>query len=171
MLKLLYGAFVGLMIVLFSGCVSTSDIQVESIKSEKANLNGYKSYQIVDGSGVIHDSKEIWIPDNLDVNVEIKQMINTQLAKKGKIPVTKNPDFYVVYLAGGDMDALEIKIDKKGKETIKNVSVAAIAIMFIDADTGEIIWISSAEGKLKELSVIDMKKRLDYAIKKMLSSI
>ena len=167
MSKLLKGAMVVLMIAGFTGCVSTSDIKVESVKSEKVDLKGYKTYEIIEGSGVIDDTKVT----NLDIDTEMQQMINTELVKKGKILVTKDPDFYIAYIAGTDMDAVKEKLDEVGKETIEKAPAAAMILVLIDAETGVIIGISTAEGEVKDLSIEDRKKRLNYAIKKMLSGL
>ncbi len=168
MSKLLKGAIAVLMIIGFTGCVSTSDIQVEALKSEKVNLDGYKTYEIIEGSGIVDGTKRA---DNLDLDAEIQQIINTELAKKGKTRVTKDPDFYVAYIAGTDMDAVKEKLDEKGKKTIENRPEAAMVLILIDAETGMIIGISTAEGEVKGLPAEDMKKRLNYAIKKMLSGL
>ena len=169
MSKLFKGVIVGLMITGFTGCtVPTSDIHVEALKSEKVNLDGYKTYEIVEGSGIVDDTKRA---DNLDINAEMQQMINTELAKKGKTLVTKDPDFFIAYLAGTDMDAVKEKLDKEGKETIEKAPAAAMILVLIDAETGVIIGISTAEGEAKGLPAKDAKKRLNYAIKKMLSGL
>ena len=163
MTKLFKGAMVALMIIGLTGCVSKSDIKVETAKSDKVDLKGYKTYQIIEESGVPTESKVT----NLDINTELKSSINTELGKKGKVPVTNDPDFYVAYLAAADMDAIKIKIDKKGQETIKSSPEAAM-LLLLDAETGVIIAISTAEGDVKEgLSLEDRKKRLNYTIKKM----
>lgn len=114
MSKLLKGVIAVLMIAGFTGCVSTSDIQVEALKSEKVNLDGYKTYQIIEESGMATEPRE----SNLDVDAELHHVITTELGKKGKVPVTNDPDFYVAYVAGTDMDAIKVKVDKKGQETI-----------------------------------------------------
>lgn len=168
MSKLLKGVIMTLMIVGFTGCTSTSDIQVEAMKSEKVNLDGYKTYEIIEGSGVVDGTKRT---DNLDVDAEMQQMINTELAKKGKTLVTKDPDFYVAYAAGTDMEAVKEKLDVAGKKTIEKSPEAAMVLILIDAETGVIIGISTAEGDVKGLPADDMKKRLNYAIKKMLSGL
>jgi hypothetical protein len=168
MSKLLKGAIVALMIAGVTGCVPTSDIQVESAKSEKANLKGYKTYQIINESGVVNDTKGV---NTVKVNTEIKQMIISELAKKGKIQDVKDPDFFVAYLAGTDKDAVKVKLDKEGKETLQKAPEAAIVLMFVDAETGSIIWISTAEGEVKGLPADQTKKRINYAIKKMLSEV
>ncbi len=46
-----------------------------------------------------------------------------------------------------------------------------MVLILIDAETGAIIGISTAEGEAKGLPAEETKKRLDYAIKKMLSGL
>jgi len=171
MSKLLKGALAALMILGITGCVSTSDIVVEKAQSEKVNLDGYKTYQFIEDSGIVEDTRNSTIPKNMNVSEEIEQMINSELAKKGKIPVSKDPDFFVAYLGGADMDAVKSKLDKNGKEVIEKSPEAALVLMLIDADSGSIIWMSTAEGEVKGGSADEIKKRLDYAVKKMLSGV
>ena len=167
MSKLLKSTIIALMIAGFTvGCVKTSDIEVVALKSEKANLKGYKTYQIIDESGFIDDSAA---SDNLDISAEMQQMIHAELAKKGKMPVTKDPDFYVAYLAAADMDAIKEKVDKKGQIKIESAPAAAMLLTLIDANTVEIIYLSYAEGDVKGLPLDQKRKRLNYAIKEMLS--
>ena len=101
----------------------------------------------------------------------LESEINTVLMKKGKVPVSKNPDFFVAYLGGADRSHVESKLDKKGKDTIQKHPSAAIVLMLIDANTGSIIWMSTAEGETKSATVEERKKRLDYTVKKMLKGI
>lgn len=171
MSKLLKGAIIGLMIAGFAGCVNTNDIKVAALKSEKVNLKGYKTYQIIEDSEVVYDSKESWIPRDMDVSAELEQMISAELVKKGKIAVKDNPDFYVAYFAAADFDAIKSKVDKKGQVTIEEAPDAAMLLLLVDADTGKIIWLSSAVGDVKGLPDDQMAKRLNYAVKKMLSGL
>jgi len=83
----------------------------------------------------------------------------------------KDPDNFVAYLAGTDKDAVKVKLDKEGKETLQKAPEAAIVLMFVDAETGSIIWISTAEGEVKGLPADQTKKRINYAIKKMLTEV
>jgi len=54
------------MIVGFTGCaVKTNDIQVETYTSKKVNINEYKTYQIIEGSGIAHDSKGVYHQRNV----------------------------------------------------------------------------------------------------------
>ncbi|MEN8727656.1 MAG: DUF4136 domain-containing protein [Sulfurovum sp.] len=169
MSKLLKSTIIGLMIVGFTvGCVKTDDIEVVALKSEKVNLQGYKTYQILDESGFAEGDASA--SDDLDINTELQQIVNAELAKKGKIPVTKNHVFYVAYLAASYMDAIKEKVDKKGKITIENAPAAAMLLTLIDANTFEIIYLSSAEGDVKNLPLDEKRKRLSYAIKEMLGA-
>jgi len=48
---------------------------------------------------------------------------------------------------------------------------AALVLMLVDADSGSIIWMSTAEDELKNSSPEERKKRLEYTVKKMLNSV
>jgi len=171
MSKLFKSVITVLVIAGITGCVSTSDIQVEKAQSEKVNLDGYKTYQFIADSGIVQDKKDPAISKKVDVSAEIEDMINSELAKKGKIPVSKNPDFFVAYMGGSDMDAVKSKLDKNGKEVIEKSPEAALVLMLVDADTGSIIWMSTAEGEVKGGSAENIKKRLNYTVKKMLNGV
>jgi len=155
-----------------SGCgVSTKDIEIETVKSEKANLKGYKTYEIIKESGADDSLKKDKVLKGVDVDADIKKLIITELAKRGKVEVTHDPDFFVAYVAGADMNAMKIKLDEKGKSTIENIPEAAMLLMLVDADTGSIIWLSTAEGEFKGLPLEQQRERLKYTIKKMLSGL
>lgn len=172
MLKLLKGAIAALMIVGLSGCVSTNDIKVKQAKYEKANMEGYKTYMALSSKGIILDSKGTWVPKNIDVNTEIQHLVKTEMDRKGKQLVVSNPDFYVAYAVGVDIDAIKEKVNKKDQAKIENIPSAGLAIVFTDAKTSQVIWMAVAEGNLKEeLSLEDRKKRANYAIKKMLEGL
>ena len=171
MSKLLKGALAAVMIMGITGCVSTSDIQVEKAQSEKVDLKGYKTYQFIADSGIVKEEKNKKISKNVNVSEEIEELINTELAKKGKIPVAKDPDFFVAYLGGADMDAVKKKLDKNGREMIEKSPEAALVLMLVDADSGSIIWMSTAEGEVKGGSAESVKKRLRYTVKKMLDGV
>ena len=167
MTKILKGALVAAALIGFTGCVSTSDIQVENTQSDKADLKGYKTYQFIEGSGIAKDTSKKTLTKSESVSAEIEEMINTELAKKGKVPVSKDPDFFVAYLGGADHEAVKKKLDKHGKEVIEKSPEAALVLMLVDADSGSIIWMSTAEGELKNSTLEERKKRINYTIKKM----
>jgi len=167
MTKMLKGSLVALALLGFTGCVSTSDIKVENTQSDKVDLKGYKTYQFIEGSGVIQDGRK----KKVDAAAAIESQINTELMKKGKVPVSKDPDFFVAYLGGSDMDAVKKKLDKHGKEIIEKSPEAALVLMLVDADTGSIIWMSTAEGEARGGTKEEIKQRIDFAVKKMLQGV
>ena len=163
---------VGLVVIGVVGCVSTNDIKVSQSKVEKENMKAYKTYMALTPKDMIIDSQGTWVPKNIDAHAEIQHMIKAEMDKKGKQLVTSNPDFYVTYALGVDLDAIKAKINKQDQIKIDNVPSAGLAIVFTDAKTDKIIWMSVAEGTLKEdLSLEDRKKRAEYAIKQMLSNL
>ena len=171
MTKVLKGALVALTLIGFTGCVSTSDIQVENAKSEKVNLDGYKTYQFIEDSGFAKDTSKETLTKNHSVSAEIESLINTELAKKGKVAVSKDPDFFVAYLGGTDREAVKKRVNKEGKEVIEKSPEAAIVLMLVDANSGDIIWMSTAEGDAKSKSKKDQSERLKFAVKKMLNGV
>jgi len=171
MTKILKGTVLALALVGFTGCVSTSDIQVDSTQSDKVDLKGYKTYQFIEGSGIAKDTSKKTLTKSESVSAEIEEMINEELAKKGKVPVSKDPDFFVAYLGGADHEAVKKKLDKHGKEVIEKSPEAALVLMLVDADTGAIIWMSTAEGELKNSTPEERKKRIKYTIEKMLQGV
>jgi len=171
MSKLLKSTLAALLIVGVTGCVSTSDIHVEKAQSEKVNLEGYKTYQFIEDSGIVENNTRKKDFQKINVAEEIEEMINSELAKKGKTPVSKNPDFFVAYLGGTDMDAVKNKLDSHGKAHLEKSPEAALVLILVDADTGSIIWMSTAEGEVKGGSADDIHKRLKYTVKKMLDGV
>ena len=172
MSKLFKSVVIGLVMVGMSGCVSTSDIKVSQSKIEKEDMKSYKTYMALTPKDMVLDSKGTWIPKNIDAHAEIQHIIKAEMDKKGKYLVTSNPDFYVTYALGVDLDAIKSKINKKDQIKIENVPSAGLSIVFTDAKTHKIIWMSVAEGTLKQdLDREDRKKRAEHAIKQMLSNL
>ncbi|KYJ87647.1 DUF4136 domain-containing protein [Sulfurovum riftiae] len=172
MTNILKVSLVALVFAGVTGCgVSTKDIEVETVKSEKANLKGYKTYEIIKESGADDSLKKDKTLKGVDVDADIKKIITAELAKRGKTEVTHDPDFFVAYVAGADMNAMKIKLDDKGRSTIENIPEAAMLLMLVDADTGSIIWLSTAEAEFKGLPLEQQQERLKYTIKKMLSGL
>jgi len=167
MTKFLKGSLVAFALLGFTGCVSTSDIKVESTKSDKVDLKGYKTYQFIEGSGILQNGRK----KKVNAAEEIEAQINSELMKKGKVPVSKDPDFFVAYMGGSDMDAVKKKLDKNGKEIIEKSPEAALVLMLVDADSGSIIWMSTAEGEARGGTKDEIKKRIDYAVKQMLNGV
>ena len=155
-----------------TGCVSTSDIKVERITNEKANMKGYKTYQFLDGSGVVEEDSEGRLQEaDGKIAQMIEQIINDELHKKGKKPVAKHPDFYVAYLGGKESSAVMQELNNEGKMIVKKRPEAAMLLMLVDAQSGAILRLSTAEGEFKSLPDAQKRTRLTYAIKKMLKDI
>ena len=155
-----------------TGCVSTSDIKVERITNEKANLKGYRTYQFLDGSGVVEeDSKGELKESDGKIAEMIEQIINDELQKKGKKPVAKYPDFYVAYLGGKESSTVMQELNDEGKMIVNERPEAAMLLMLVDAHSGDILRLSTAEGEFKSLPDAQKKERLTYAIQKMLKDI
>ena len=170
MSKLLKGLIVGLMIAGVFGCsVKTDDIQVMFLKSDKANLEGYKTYQIREGSCFLQNSEGYRVQDKMKIGDEIHKLVKSELANRDKVAVTENPDFFVSYAAIADMDAFKKDLDKAGRETVEEVPDSTMLLVLFDAHTGAILWMAQAEGEVKDLPTHQIKKRLKYAIKKMFS--
>lgn len=161
--------FITSLIIGLAGCSSTTkDIKVTQLTTEKVNLNGYKTYAPLLKSGILIDSQGIWRPRNMDLDAEIEYVTKKELNRRGKTQVLVNPDFYVAYVVGVDMDVIKDKVDRKGEITISRVPSSSLAVVFIDAKTEQVIWMSIAEGNLKEnLNNDKIKKRINYAIHKM----
>jgi hypothetical protein len=172
MSKILKSVVVGLMFVGMNGCVSTNDINVVKLKVKNENLKEYKTYMSLTPKDMIIDSQGKWVPKNIDAHTEIQHLIKAEMDKKGKHLVKSNPDFYVTYALGVDLDSIKEKINKKDQVKIVNVPSAGLAIVFTDAKTHKIIWMSVAESKLKDDSSLEnRKKRAKHAIKQMLSGL
>jgi len=90
-----------------SGCVQTNDIEVESVDNEKANLKAYKSYQFLEGSGLVKEDKNGKLQrSNSEVAALVEEVINEALQKHGKKPTSEDPDFLVAYVGGSNKEAV-----------------------------------------------------------------
>jgi len=155
-----------------SGCTPTNDIEVESVTNEKVNLKAYKTYQFLEESGVVEsDSKGKLIESDKKMAAMIEDVINEQLQKKGKKPTAEKPDFFVAYVGGSDKDAVKVKVDEKGKQMIETSPEAALLIMLIDANTGAVLKVSTAEGEMKSLPEKEKRERIEFAVRNMLKNI
>ncbi len=155
-----------------TGCVQTNDIEVESVSNDKANLKAYKTYQFLEDSGIVEEDKNGKLKrSNSEVAELVEEVINEQLQRHGKKPTAKDPDFLVAYVGGSNMEAVVAKVNADGKQIIEKKPAAALLIMLVDADTGEILRIATAEGDLKNQPIEEKRARIEYAVKKMLSGI
>jgi hypothetical protein len=152
-----------------TACVSTNDIHVETVTDQKVNLKGYRTYQFLDGSGIVtSDDMSTKGTQEHQVAVMIEQIINEVLQSKGKVPTSHDPDLLVAYVAGENNDALKVKLDAKGKQIVEHRPEAALLILLVDAHSGAVLRLATAEAEAKHLPKEQMRKRLHYAIDQML---
>ncbi len=153
-----------------TGCSTfpKDDIKVESEVAPKANISGYKTYDWLAAVGILEDAEGHWEPPKFDADAEIEFRINEALRKHGMSQSSIDPDLYVAYALGVDMDALELKTDPETKlESLENVPQAGLVVVLVDPDTGFVTWIGIATGELKNLDSETAKKRLGYVVDTM----
>ena len=154
-------------IFLTSSCATlTSDIEVESHANPDVNYDSYKTYAWAGSAQIIFDPVGQWEQPTLDMDEEVKFVINRELRNYGIYPVEKNPDLLVGFAAGIDTAALELKEDPNSdKKVLTNVPKAALLIALIDANTGYVVWLGFAVGDVqKQQSVENIRARIDYAV-------
>jgi len=144
--------------------VETKDIQIKNFKNNKINLEGYKTYKILEESGILHDVNSSKTSKKINLDIEIRKIIHEELAKKGKVLVTSNPEFLVAYSAGSDKSTIE-------NNTSNPLPESAMALVLIDAETGVVLHKSTAEAEAKGLPIDLLKQRIKYAIKHMINSL
>ena len=157
---------------LVSGCASTTltkDIDVDTQAAPGVDINKFKSYAWIATAQILNDPQGQWEPRNFDADAEIRHLIDRELRKRNVSQVDRNPDMLVAYIAGVDMEALELKEDpQQDMEVLQNNPKGALAVLFISPVNGKALWagvaVSNVEGKR---SSEETKKRLDYAVSEM----
>lgn len=153
-----------------TGCSTfpKDDIKVESEVSPKANFSGYKTFTWLAAVGIFKDAEGLWEPPKFDADAEIEFLVNEALRKHGLSQSSSDPDMYVAYALGVDMDALDLKTDPETKlESLGNVPKTGLVVILIDAETGFVNWVSVATGELKNLDQETQKRRLEYVVNTM----
>lgn len=161
-------------VVILGACSSNyKDIEVDAQADPKISFDGYQSYAWLASSEIVYDPDGQWEPKGLDVDAEVRFVINENLRKRDMIEVTENPDMLVVFAAGIDMKALGLKENPDTKEEmLTNVPQAGLVVGFIDSDTGFLIWRGVADAKVAgDRDLQETRKRIEYAIKKMFKKI
>ena len=157
-------------LLLGTACASvTRDIQVSAESDPKTNMSGYKTYDWLGSAQLLYDPEGKWEPRDVNLDSEIKILIDQELRKRDIFKTNNYPDMIIGYAAGVDMTALGLVENKKTKmEILENVPKAALALILVDAETGYPIWVGAAEGNVQEQPSNEVvRKRLKYAVKKM----
>lgn len=158
-------------LIFISGCASsiTKDIMVEAEADPKINFQDYSSYTWLGSAAIVFDSQGRWEPPEFDADAEIKFLIDRELRARGMSEDSVNPDMIVAFAAGIDMDSMEISIDPESQLTVlENVPLGALAIVLVDAHTGQAIWGGVATADIQENPGQEtIKKRLDFAVTSM----
>jgi hypothetical protein len=138
-------------------------------RSITVKINNYKSYAWVATAQILNDPQGQWEPRNFDADAEIRHLIDRELRKRGVSQVDLNPDMLVAYIAGVDMEALELKKDpQQDMEVLQNNPKGALAVIFISPVNGKAIWAGVAVGNVQgKRSSEETKKRLDYSVSEM----
>ena len=129
------------------------------------DFSAIKTYSWLASAQIINDPKGRWEPRGFDADEEIRFLINRELRKRGFTQVETNPDVYVAFLAGVNMEALNLSKDPKTKlRVLTKEPEGALALVLLDGTTSEAIWGAVAGDRVEsELDVESSKKRLDYA--------
>ena len=163
-----------LSLVVLGACSSMyKDIKVEAQADPKISFDGYQSYAWLASSEIVYDPDGQWEPKGLDIDAEVRFVINDNLRKRKMIEVTEDPDMLVVFAAGVDMMALGLKVNPDTKEEmLTTVPQAGLVVGFVDTDTGFLIWRGVAEADVAgDRDLEETRKRIEYAIKKMFKQI
>ncbi len=173
-MKIVLKTLLLLSLVVLGACSSKyKDIEVTAQADPKISFEGYQSYAWLGSSEILYDPNGQWEPKGMDIDAEVRFVINDNLRKRDMIEVTQNPDLLVVFAAGVDMMAMGLKKNPETKEEMMtNVPQSGLVVAFIDADTGFLIWRGVAEAEVANgLELKDTRKRIEYAIKKMFKQI
>ena len=158
-----------------TGCaqVPTKDINIAAEADPKANFSGYKTYAWLGSAEILHDEFGQWEPTPFDADAEIKYLLDRELRGRGMMENSSDPDLFVAFIAGVDMDALDLKTNPDTKiETLENVPQGGMAVILIDADSGFVIWVGVATGDVQQNANADTAKaRLDYIVKHMIKKL
>jgi len=161
-------------LLVLAACSSvTKDIQIETQADPKAAFDGYTSYAWLETAEIVFDPDGQWEPSGIDIDSELRFIINDKLRDRNMLEVAENPDMYVVFFVGVDMAAHSLKEDPDTKmQMLVDMPQAGLVVGFIDADTGYLIWVGVAEGDaVADRDLDDTRKRLEYAVKKMFKQI
>jgi len=171
-----------LSLVVMSGCnlqestktevsIPTADIDVRAEINSCNRINGYNSYRWQPSTVKIENAEANWKLPGFDVDAELHALIDAQMQSKGYEKVDESGDMIIAYSAGVSFDTLNIKTEQKTLlDIFDNAPSAAMVLMLMDANCGQIIWAGRANGNLSQNADDELvKKRLAYVIKEVFS--
>ena len=169
MKRLLVLAFSMLLLTLTACSTVTKDIQVIAEADPKVSFSGYTRYAWLGSAGIMFDEIGRWEPPKFDADTEVKFYIDRELRSRGLSESTESPDLLIAFAAGIDMDNIEyVKNAETKLETLENMPKGALMIVFIDANSGQPIWVGVAAADIKEnVDTETAKLRLNYAVTEM----
>lgn len=172
--RILSGLTFAIVLFLVSACshFPKDDISFRSDSDPKINIAEYKTFSWLAAAMVVNDPYGLWEPGQLNADAEVQFALNKGLRDKGFTETATEPDFVVLYAAGINMEALELKPDSEfGKNVVLNVPKAALSVILIDAKTEQPIWLGTATAELKQAVETSVaKQRIHYAVEGILKN-
>jgi len=154
-----------------SACVRvTNDIRVEARTDPMVSLNNYKTYAWLDSANIAYEPHGKWEPQQLDIDAQLKFLINLQLRELNLIQVKTDPDLYITFSLGMEIENLEIKKNPDSDlDILESVPKGALYVIMFDAVTNYPAWIGKALGDVKRHppSLEEAKTRLEFAVYRM----
>ena len=144
-------------------------MNIDAETDAKVNLSGYKTFAWLGDSVIVYDEIGRWKNPGFDDDTEARFNIDKELRAKGFIENSHNPDMYITFVAGIDMDNIEMKTnDETQLESLENVPKGALVVAIFDANNGQSIWTGVAEGDLQNnIATAKAKERLNIAVSEM----
>ena len=163
--------FVFALAFVLGSCGAThKDIQIETARDGRINLDNYKTYGWFANAAVIADEGNRFVKPGYDIGAELRFLIGREMRQLGYSEVVDDPpDLLVAFVVLLDMDSIKIIEDRKRNiTTIEEVPEGAIYVELIDPKTELAVWAGVAVADVQEgFSDEQSKARLDYAIKPM----
>ena len=157
--------------LLISSCATlTDDIEIEAHSELGVNFNAYKTYAWAESAQINYDPIGQWEQPTLDMDEEVRFVINRELRARNINQVESQPDLLVAFAAGIDTTVLELKDDPESdKKVLTNIPKAALVIALIDTTTGYTVWLGYAEADVQPQQTIEnIRTRIDYAVSEIL---
>ena len=153
-------------IVTTSCTTLTGDIEIETHANPEVDYNTYKTYAWAGSAQIVFDPIGQWEQPTLDMDEEVRFVINRELRARNINQVEVQPDLLVAFAAGIDTTTLELKDDPNSdQKVLTNIPKAALVIALTDARTGYTVWLGYAEADVQPQQTIEnIRARIDYAV-------